>query len=96
MKTVPSTAPKEENKMSTPTHIIPKINVMVDQEYRTEQLRLAKKRTNAVLFIAWVVGIWVALSLIAGIALAIAVNQTPTVNPDISNCLSIGGIDPSC
>ena len=64
-----------------------------------EQNKLQQQTRNAVRFIAWVTGVFVALSLIGGIwglaQLSSAVN-TYNQPADISNCLSVGGTDPSC
>jgi hypothetical protein len=64
--------------------------------------RYARQTRNATVFLAWVVGILVALNLAAvilvGVQLSkIAQNQTGTTNTSVnSNCLSQGGSDPNC
>jgi hypothetical protein len=70
--------------------------------YEVQSLAVQKRRTNAVVFIAWVVGIFSALSLIGLVVVAIMVGHTSSVldspagTGGILNCQSVGGSDPSC
>lgn len=65
--------------------------------------RYLRQTRNATVFMAWVIGVWVALSLIIGLVLGIglmhAVNQINTnggTGGSITNCLSQGGTNPNC
>ena len=51
-------------------------------------ITLARQTRNAARFVAWVVGIVIALSAIGGIVVA--------VNATSSNCMSQGGSNPDC
>lgn len=60
-----------------------------------------RRAANAATFIAWVVGVWVVLSIIAGIIIGVQVakvnsNLTGGGGGNVSNCMSLGGSDPSC
>ena len=62
-------------------------------------IRNTYETRNAVRFIAWVVGIYVLISLVIGVIVGVQLAKIgDTVNPntDISTCLSLGGTDPSC
>lgn len=72
---------------------------MVITPEKTHEQRMeeyAKGTRNATRFIAIIVAIWVAISVIAGIVIAVQINHAANSNTDISNCLSVGGTDPSC
>jgi hypothetical protein len=64
------------------------------------ELRYARQTRNATVFIAWVVAIGVAFSIIAGLvigtSIAHSVSSSGTGGVDISNCQSQGGYDPTC
>jgi uncharacterized oligopeptide transporter (OPT) family protein len=60
----------------------------------------ARQTRNATVFIAWVVGIFAALSLIGGIIIGVnlihAVNNINGSDSSNSNCASLGGTNPNC
>jgi hypothetical protein len=63
-----------------------------------ELLKYARQTRSATMFIAWIVGIGVTISLILGIIVGV---QTAKVanelsNNGTSNCLSQGGTNPDC
>lgn len=62
---------------------------------QSEMLRYAQRTSNAVVFIAWVVGIGLAFSVVTGIFIASSLSQIGT-GPEVGNCMSLGGNDPSC
>ena len=59
----------------------------------------ARQTRNATVFIAWVVGIFAVVSLIAGIVIGVslihAVNNS-NGGGGVSNCISQGGTNPNC
>jgi len=64
-------------------------------EQRMEEYAISTR--NAARFIAWLMGIGVAISIVIGIVIAVQISHANTnLNGDISNCLSVGGTDPSC
>lgn len=72
------------------------------REAEAPELRYMRETRNAVVFIAWVVGIVCVISLILGIVAGV---QLAKVNSQLSNlgggtsssnCMSHGGTDPSC
>ena len=70
-------------------------------ERMREQVILQRQTRNAVRFIAWAIGIFLGLSLIGGIyglvQLGSAANTyNSPAGGDITNCMSLGGNDPSC
>lgn len=72
---------------------------MVITPEKTHEQRMeeyAKGTRNATRFIAIVIAIWIAISLIAGIVIAVQINHASNSNTDISNCQSLGGNDPTC
>ena len=56
---------------------------------------LLRRIDNSTRFIAWIVGIWVVLSVIGGIIVAVQLAKVGSTF-DPGNCLSVGGNDPSC
>ena len=71
------------------------------EQLLAEQNVLQRQTRNAVRFIAWLAGVFVALSLIGGIyGLAQFSSAVNTYNSpaggDVSNCMSLGGTDASC
>ena len=66
-----------------------------------ELAKYARQTRNATVFIAWIIGVGVAIALVFGIILGI---QTAKVANELntngggtsSNCLSQGGTDPTC
>lgn len=65
-------------------------------EQRMEEYAISTR--NGVRFIAWLMGIGVAISVIIGIVIAVQISHANTNlnGGDISNCQSVGGTDPSC
>jgi hypothetical protein len=67
----------------------------------TKLVEYARQTHSATVFIAWIIGIGVAISLILGIIVGV---QTAKVASELntsgggtsSNCLSQGGTDPAC
>ena len=66
-----------------------------------EHLRLARETRGAVVFVAWAIGLFAAISIAVGIITAVqivhlnnAINNSG--NGNTSNCMSQGGTDPSC
>jgi uncharacterized membrane protein SpoIIM required for sporulation len=71
--------------------------MLANKSYEERMEAHAISTRNAVRFIAWVIGIWVVISVIAGIVIAVEISHAANnVNNDISNCQSLGGTDPSC
>jgi len=80
-----------------PQHTIPHIQTP-DEQFRQAMIHHARRTSGATVFIAWVVGIYVAVSLVVGIIIGVQLAKIGNVvNPsDISTCQSLGGTDPSC
>lgn len=66
----------------------------------TPELTYARQTRNAVTFIAWVVAIVCATSLILGLVAAVQLSKLSSAlngsGSTSSNCMSQGGTDPSC
>jgi hypothetical protein len=58
--------------------------------------RYARQTRTAAVFIAWVVALWLAVSVIGGIAVAVHVHEVNVQNQNGTNCLSTGGNNPNC
>ena len=66
------------------------------------ELKFMRETRNAVVFIAWVVGLAAVISLIVGIVVAVQISKVNSQLSNLgggttsSNCMSQGGSDPSC
>ena len=75
--------------------------IIPDDHYQRQLVEYARQTRSATMFIAWIIGIGVAIALIIGIIVGV---QTAKVASELnnngtstsSNCLSQGGTDPSC
>ena len=64
-----------------------------------EHLSLARQTRTAAVFIAWVIGIFAAISIVVGIIMAVQLTHlNNAINSSVSGggCQSLGGTDPSC
>ena len=57
--------------------------------------KYARHTRNAVVFIAWIIGIGMAASIIVGVSVAVHISNDNSYNSP-SNCSSVGGTNPNC
>ena len=62
-------------------------------------LRYARHTRNATAFIAWVIGIYLLIGIITGIAVLVHIHDVAAANAaynNVTNCSSLGGTNPNC
>jgi hypothetical protein len=58
--------------------------------------KYSRHTRNATCFLAWMAGILVAISIIAGIATAVHISDVNNQYNSVTNCQSLGGTNPNC